>query len=662
MTLTVFSTELLKLINGNKKLKSFNSYSYTILSEVKQTYENFPLQFLGLSGKNLQEHKALLISDVKKADSKAFHQHLQEYKADCRKYKQHNEYVKIQSFLNSSIWNEWYEANRISSAKILDIEQFWEANKYTSHLTSESLQIIGTFILPVFEHFYQAGSAELHSYGKKLTEQARSEVQYYLKKLSAEIEEEKLKICEAMLSRLEIASREADASFDDVTEYTLKILKEIGITVDLKTTTRHGLDGKSFSYFHQYVFLNANFSQKERLKNLRWLKDDNQFFSQRVDEQWLLIPDRMKNCGIPTSSKKTFLWFNRWHNFKANFFKEHFQFLSKCKLLDEKNYSQPYTLESLLEGKAWRHLVVLGQACWSEHHKSLRFTSSRINKLFFRYKSDFYTNWDECNMAMLGKILENKIKFATKLASELNTRLALGLDQAILQAKSTKMLLVDIIADIEKTFGQLNIANTLEWCSIKNTFTNVFNYKGISKKKNDEDNAQRIVSTFKIIDQLSTPAPSLVEKIHSEKITAVSQSPLVKLNRQLFNLTKEDVFNLSHPNFVSHLAGLESELTHSQPVLNAKELKAFWVNFFCIYLRTALLAKDAEQNVLGQAGSLLIKYAPDNIRERVIVMEEKKAKSSRSVYQTCCKALLFSFNQELENGTCDEQLKSLSPN
>lgn len=644
MGFTLFDLDLLKGIDKTIKFKSFNTKSLATFTEVNETYLKIPNCYLNTSGKNIEQFRKLLHKDIKKSNAKAFRSHLQEFRADCQHYKLQDQYIKKQELLNSTIWEQWEKERFIHRMKLIKLKKLWEKNSSTSHFPSESLYVSAIGVLPIFEYFQQLATEEIKLYKKKLLPLTQMQLKKYLHILSEEIKQERFKLCDAMLSRLEIAGLYRDCSFADVTNYILQELKKLDLPIDVIPHVRHDLSENLFRYFHQYIHTNGSLAQQSKFKKLSWLKKDNSFSVQQIDDEIVIVPNEMKQFHIPQRSKSHFKWFYHWHNFRAEFFKNHFYLLVNIRLLKEPHYLPAMNMAELLQGKSWQKLNKLEQELFQENQQVIKILSSWRNKLFFRTTQRFYTHWQIFTLNSWSQLLQQKINYASLLAEQLRTRLLLELEEEIIDSENTKEMLLAIIASIENTLTSLKLPAPQQWLSIKKIFNQSLDYS--SKKTPDViANASaasnlEFFNTDKILFRLTKEIEPA--NLYNQN-NALNHGLIEDIERSFQLLIKNDAFNIKQSNFGHLLAELKKKIDLCQASVNPCDLDAFWFKFFVYYLNTCL--SNENQNALAEVLFLINTLGPNNIKDRANILEQYRATQSSFLYQTRCRALLFSFKE-----------------
>lgn len=634
MAFPVFSLGLLR--QGNHlQLKSFNQQSYDILSEANGAYKQLPFFGLQLS-KNTTLHKQHLINAIRANDVVTFRYYLSQYKTDINKIKNQKIYEKAQHDITQQLqFSEEHSLENIKSKK------WWQKNKQTSHYTSEALAAATQMIVPVFESFHLLSHLELERHQKYLTPPMRKEIVDYLSTLLQHINDEKKQLSEAMLSRLEVASFQKNLCYDDVTEYFIGKYKK-GFHLSSKLPEpRKGLTPSLFLYFHEFIQTHGTNKQVSRIKKLSWFKNTSFYISQMIDNRLVIIPQQMMRFNIPNNTRKYLPFLFRWHNFKTNFFKNNFYFLTKTTLLDEHKYFQAMTMSELIEGTAWKNLLDLEREVVKQKNDALRNSCSILSRIF-PGENKFYLGWSEFNNQVSKKILVQKINYASLLTEQLKTRIRFDLDHSLLMSEKTKIMVRQIVESIENNKSCFNSEIKNKWQPIKKLLLQLDAQMSpnhlVSSRETGSSLSIAILSTEKMLRSLSQDSGNNFDK--------AAKSDKNKSNnnlQQIFKLiVRDDVLDTKRTTFLKNLKRLETALNKN---IGNDIIIEFWNQFFVTYLNTCLKERGANNKNLQEVHNFIVSVAPDYIKNRAMRIEEDRQSKSGFLYKTRCQALIFSFNE-----------------
>ncbi len=635
MPITLFRVDLLKSIDKKIQLKAFNLKSYAVLKEASEFYQTMSYLHLGVKNQGINVHKKQLVKAIKKSDAHLFHSCLEVYRTEQKNYKQQQTYINTQKWLNSDIWQEIARKKIVHVMTLKKIKNFWEQNKTTSHFTSEAVYISAVVILPVFENFCELATLDLKKHKPKLSNYINLQFMQYLAELTAEIELETKILCDAILSRLQVISETGNPIFDDVTFYTLEKLRRLGVDIQEMITGRKGLTANIFTQFNHYLWQKGNFKQQTKLKKLLWFREDDDFCVREIDNLLVIIPRVMQKFSIPIKTNHKFSWFYRWHNFKVNFFKEHFYFLVQTRLLDNEQASLHGNLDVLLHSNSWNRLEQLEQEIVKQIKNADQFITSSINRIFFKKKFSFLSEWKTVNRDVYFSLLRHKIQYAALLSEQLHTRLEMNIDEDVLAAQITKETIKTIVSSIDRMAAPCQENKTItRWHSIRETLIRAVCYIPIN-------------STHNIICELNKDTAQ-----SSSPPTYVGENILQPMNAIYKSMAEEGLYD------DKYLIVLLEQVTKNLTAMEGNDqfnLPEFWMQFLSIYLEICLLCKNMHYPIMSKLNDITLKFAPENIREKVQELHKQHAQKSLFVYQTRCRALLFGIRESTDFGATEQE-------
>jgi hypothetical protein len=630
MTFTLFDPVYIDAVK-KLKLQSFNERSYQTLIAANECYESANKHAASLSGKSFAQHRKSLIKDVKKIDAKAFRLHLSLYQNDCNSLKEQAAYVKQQEILNQVEWQEKC-SQMIPRSRYIELQNFWQRNMHSSHYTSEGLYLICTSVLPLFKNFLQLGYQELAYHKGNLTQQLDSNLTHYLHALAQEIKGRQELLCDAMISRLHVASKENNLHYDDVMHYVVTECKAMDIALEAVIKGRNSLTPELFCYFHRYLAKYGTSEQLAKVSKLSWFQENSEFSSQQIDKQWVIIPKKMQKYHIPYITRKKFAFFYIWQNWRGNFFKENFYHLVKLRCLEQDGYCKPMALTELLEGNAWRELLHLEREIVAQCQQANNFVASFLNRIIFPKITNFYADWHAINRHHLQILLQKKLSYAEILRKELQKKL-LSLDLELLTTTKTQQDLIAMISDIEKSKHLLTSDERKQWLTTKQIFETTINLT---------DNKNMITQT------VGSATNNIIIKI---KQGSMEENPIDLLDRQLARLSKNNMLHYNLPNFEHSLNSLLETIKNVPSDHYHKAMQDFWVKFFTYYLRTCIDPTAVNSENISHVTEALLQYSPKYFQERVFALEQKRKCQSAFVYHTQCRAMLFTLNTNFPSQT-----------
>ncbi len=682
MGFTLPNKELLKAINNNK-LKSFSLKSLDILSKANVEKEKIQHVCPSITGKSTIEHKKVLLKNIRKTDSNAFKKNLNDYLSDCRQSKNQQEYLAIQKVLTEEIWQKWLLDNG-NKAKINGLHNFWKLNQTTNHISSMAIQASARLILPIFEEYYKLARTELKYYQSQLADKVSFKLKNYLNILANEIKQEKITLCDAMLSRLKVASNEKDITCDDITVCIIKELNQINIPISINIKEpRHQLTPEIFNDFHHFILTQGSEKQQNKLKKLLWLKEDEHFSVFRVDNRPVIIPAAMRAYSMLDNTKNFFSWLFPEKKFRANFFKEKFYLLARMRQLNNNQPQGQLPIMDFINSDYWQRLNEHENSLIQEGKNAKAQMIPWITKLFYFSRNPFLQAWQGAMGKCLTNVLELKLGYALLLAQQLQTRLNFHLDKDVLRLPLLKQTVEEMIISIDKLFKERSVDNNLlkKWLSIKNIFSAFLEHDvERSNKQNLPQENDNISSTTNIRHSQNpfgilkkSPFIPLFQKEKILSTTGTPEEPNIASKLLLNNaqptkiedsgntLTKLDVvseitalyhsllvngeFNLKMNNFSIILNKIENLAEKDKN--KVASASSFWQDFFISYLKTNLnRGVDIDKKLILPL-TLIKKYAPSYLQERALSIEKC---ADTFIHETKCRALLFCFNETQADG------------
>lgn len=631
MKLPLFNQQI--IASTHHLFVSFSEASRQILEEANTEYQKINHQCLNLSGKDLAQHRLKLFKSLKQVNVKKFRKNVQAYLADCQEYKNQTFYLNTQQTLNTDIWQQWQKDNTISQ-KIALLQSDWVDIKNTSHYVSESLFIITSVILPLFDAFHKLAIQELNQNRASISQIAVQNIEKYLTSLQKELEQQRLMMVEAMYARLSIAAQSNDICYDDVTHNMLQELKILGV-INIECTPRRGLTQNLFQYFHQYVHKYGNALHKNKLKDLPWLKENADYVSQNIDKNFCIIPREMSSFEIPSHTKKYFPFFYSAHNFKANFFKDNFYLIAQLRLLSQKNVTQNKTLAELLRGEILEDFDQLEQKLYANAKPHKKFVGAWYNRIFRKNQCHFLNVWCDYMSKSIVDVASIKISWGIAIAKQLQTRLVFELDEEVIASNVTKMLINKLVASVDQSIlnSSINHELTKQWQKSKVILNWALHHKSMPTPAKN--------STELVLYQLQEqahPDTSFVEVSNNKKDAYL----------ELFKtLLKGATFDLNLPDFEKKLTLFCASLPEKSDDIIDLSYHHFWQQFFVVYLKTCLQNKN--EALLTRLSMVMQENCSQNLQERIRSLDEVKQSRSKFLFETRCRALLFSFNCEEKN-------------
>lgn len=159
-----------------------------------------------------------------------------------------------------------------SSRKLLSLKYYWFSQERFSIYSNEALVVVAKHSIPTFTDYLSLANRELKVYKRQLPMELYYQINAYLLDLEEEITCKKVKLCQAMLVRLQVASSTKNIHFDDVTLHIARQLKELNL---IKTNTRLPLHpsnelSRYRQFFQEFIMQQGAEEQKNDLRKLIW--------------------------------------------------------------------------------------------------------------------------------------------------------------------------------------------------------------------------------------------------------------------------------------------------------------------------------------------------------------------------------------------------------
>lgn len=613
------------------KLTAFSIKSFNILKEANIEYEKIPKLFLNSTGRNANQYKKYLQKAILNIQPQEFHKYLSDLKKDQNCQLVQKWYLDQQQLLNSPrYWQNLYNNKQLQRLKFHGFQKMWEKSSKLSHYTSEAIVVSATKIIPVFENFCELGLLEINVYKKKLPKHLYCKFKNYLEQLQNEVTREKSILCEAMLARLKIAEKNHQMTFDDITYFILEKTSQLKLKeLPLTFKPRHGLNLECYSFFIQFILQQGSAEHEKKIKKMFWCKEDDSFNVVFHANKLHIIPSHIPLSLVPRASSLFIKSFFVGHNMRANFFHERVQLMIQIRYLYGRKHNYSLDLNLILEGDIWKKIISFEGKLNQEYSVANDFLNRRWNRMFRAKTGKFLEGWKSCILQTRQKILQHKIKYAFDFSEQLKTRMAFNLDENILLSPLIKMRIQEIMQDINASLQTISLGkediNQLH--AIKNVFDRVLKYKTYNEPSDSKKNHTRL-SKFtqdsqKITQQLTAQEKSIHQKIHTIMAEIIASKRFV-----LNETTSAELENLEN------LLPLYKKEDYDNSLL-------FWSNFFVAFLATCLEITEYN-NVLDKIQVFILKHAPSYLSEKVSSIEEARKQNNTFLFQTKCRAMLFS--------------------
>lgn len=637
MTFTLPEQELLQAVNDTV-LESFDEKSLKILRKAVELRQKILLEYLSITGKNTAIHKKQLIKSVKKSDRKMVQLNIEEFLLDEKENKTQQYYSSWKNALTPSVWEQWYCDQPTHYFKIRKLQSLWVTNQLTNHLTSEGIQLLAKEILNVFDEFYNLAKIELKCHQAEVSFSVRKKVKSYLTGLKNEILQEKRMLCDAMISRLEVAGHEGIIEYDDINDHLHTQLKSCGIIfgADIKSP-RHQLTADRFIYFHSFVYAYGNDQQRKKVQRLPWLMADNKYTTSLIDGHAVIVPQSLKRFPLPVTTTSFFSIFFPEKRFRAKFLTEKFYLLANLRLLDFQGPMKQESLKKLIKGGSWFRLSALEKNLEQECLDAGKVNSSWINRIFFRSRTKFMEEWKIESNAAKESIFERKMKFVAFLADQLNTRLTFGISTNLFLKPDFRELLLTIISEVEKS-DKIDVVMP-KWLVMKKTFLQALSFSVPAWNLKMKNCLMHSKSTARMISGLLEESSDIPISENDSWESKASLDPDAVYRSLLHN-----------GRFAIEMTSFSANLSHMKRLIvgNFHEYtNIFWHHFFVAFLNTKLFfpEKNSDENML-QILALIKEFSPKYLQKRAKFLEINTL-TDVCMQETKCRTLLFSLNENL---------------
>lgn len=417
---------------------SLNEVSIKTLVDANLYYEEIPNVFLNLSGKSLALHRDNLVAAVKDVDSSRFHDNMSSYQKDIYRkrmsewyFKQHNSMKKENFWIQLA--TQCRDKSQFDELKYL--KDNWMKQADLSFYTSQALIEVARSYIPVFISYMNLLSLELKACEHKLPWVVKKQLYHYIGLLRQAVVTGQQRIVQAMLSRLQTASGAKDIFFDDVTLACAAKLKEMMLLKESYTLAPHGrcdLNETAHDYFHHYIVSNGTAQQKRLLDGLCWHRTDDHYLVIRKAAERIVVPKALETFVLAPSFMQRLFGVDK--NNKA-FFSKRFHLINRLRFLP-KPKTDFGCLFTFHDNEKLRELFSLSQHAYAECESAEEEKPTSFwGKLFYQDRERLMTSWQEYLCKQQNLILEGVLKYASFIADQLNTRIALDLDIEVLCAK-----------------------------------------------------------------------------------------------------------------------------------------------------------------------------------------------------------------------------------
>lgn len=639
-----------KKLKKNKKISTDEDFGFESLSkEALQTLSNTNKQllqasqlFCGLSGKDQTEFKTDFIRAIQQLDAKKFKEQAALYRQDIQKQKKQKWYNHQQVSLASPIFWKKIITNLTSEIqeKIVYLQRKWQTQKDYSHYNSLSLKHIAENIVPVFENYIELSNLELQHKGNRLPKKISKAFKQYLTQLQREINHEKLKLCWAMLGRLDVASKKSDLNADDVTMELTEALKKMGvIKSDAQLPeARRNLTSDCFEYFHSYIEAHGKKPLINRLKYLAWFRENENFISVQGPNQILLVPKVLQSF-VPEKPSQLLMWFGGMP-FRYQFLRERLALMTKMRFLD-KHSVVVHSLEAIASHPSFKALDELGHELTSGYNNREQFRPNILQRLFLKSTLNFIEKWHHFLYIQCCRVLDKKIEFLHLVVDQIKTRLDFELDIDLLNSDGFKQSLKVLIENIEAQARGLSVN------------TSMLNGYDESKRIIDRILNNDITNQSDVFQEISeeealTICPNIAQ--NQEEIDA--KLNLQEVKEFLLNVKPDISLLEKSKNFVSELEDCANQIKEYKD----KNLKILFNNViekcFLVFLQECIQWKEEEcghaLNKFKSLENLLFERAPKSIRNRMASLNDLASKNQWYLWQLKCQSYLYSFDVDFK--------------
>lgn len=459
-TLPLFNSQLINSIPKNLHFKSLNEQTRKLLIEVNLYYQELGLYYVGK--RDREQHRQNLIEAIDKLNAAKFTENLNYYRGECSHIKNYKMNLILKKFMMSDPWDNWLKITA-NDKNIIMLKTLWELNKETHHLSNEALIVAVNDIMRVYEDFYNLVRAELKLLVNYLPTDCKNEIENYLDSLKEFLNAERIKICTAMLSRLQVVSQTKDFFSSDVNAYLINRLSDLGIKPNdaMEPRKNQALKEHHFVIFHNYILRHGSALQKNELKKLEWFVKDKKYSADVSGSKIVIVPTSFEK---PNLFVKVLSWLQSLFSAvdkRSYFFSKKMYLLARIRCHEQPFSYKKLNFEELIKPVHWQKLTAHENYLLNELQDLTQKSSSTWNKVFKPLYIKNYQCLKKCVSVALLISLENKIRYAEVVAEQLRTRMMFDLDVDIILSDHFKSFVRKMIEDIE------NFLTTLKRSQVK---------------------------------------------------------------------------------------------------------------------------------------------------------------------------------------------------
>lgn len=251
-------------------------------------------------------------------------------------------YIEQQRRLsNPDLWEQIIATPRTQrlNKQILTLREHWLSAQagYSAHSIS-ALWFVGNNIVGLYDNYYRFATLEFRLHRFKMPKELRQAYESYLVEAQSSLQQFKETLCQAMLDRLQLATKSGDITYNDYIHSTAHWLVENKLIMQqngLPQTKRNDLTPEYFHKFTDYINRFGNPSQQKNLDNLGLFSSNDNYTAWRSQDSVMLAPSALINKQLIPKSEPWFprLFENRY--FRYQFIQKNLWLFSSLKTLND---------------------------------------------------------------------------------------------------------------------------------------------------------------------------------------------------------------------------------------------------------------------------------------------------------------------------------------
>jgi hypothetical protein len=329
-------------------------------------------------------------------------------------------YIEQQRRLsNPDLWEQIIATPRTKrlNKQILTLRDHWLSAQagYSAHSIS-ALWFVGNNIVSLYDNYYRYATLEFRLHRFKIPKELRQVYEAYLVEAQSSLQQFKETLCQAMLDRLQLATKSGDITYNDYIHSTAHWLVENNLIMQqngLPATKRNDLTPEYFHKFTDYINRFGNPNQQKNLDNLGLFSSNDNYTAWRSQDALMLAPSALINKQLIPKSEPWFprIFENRY--FRYQFIQKNLWLFSSLKTLNE------YPLNRNSINHTINHFRMIDERLELANQEIQEKKFLGLNRIL-QHKTVLFTNeWAKIMLDAQTELLQRKIDFIRVIHQQL---------------------------------------------------------------------------------------------------------------------------------------------------------------------------------------------------------------------------------------------------